>query len=210
MSKVCFLDNDILVKLVACNLFDKAISILDIDRSNLIVLPSARHYFKRSKSAKRKYPENIRLKVTEIANGCKTVNPSTQDAISEVEILQKYENIDNGEALLVAATREEEYFWLTTGDKRFLRALTNSELDLIVSRLQGRVICLEQLIRQLIYVKGFEEILINVLPARKYDKSLETIFGSGEKSTRDNVLYSLESYIEDLRKDTKEILRNIW
>ena len=210
MSAVCFLDNDVLAKLVACGLYDEAIEILNLNESDLRVLSSAQYYFMRSKKAKAKYPESIRSKVVEIAKSCQIINPSTTEALNEVEKLQQYEGIDNGEALLIAATREEEYFWLITGDKRFLRTLaSSSDLHSIVSRLQGRVICLEQLIQQLIVKQGFDKTLMNFVSAKKYDKSIQSIFGSGEKSTKDNVLSSLEYYIEDLRKDTKGMLKNI-
>lgn len=210
MSKVCFLDNDILIKLVVCNLFDEAIATLGVHLSDLRVLPSARYYFKRSRSAKKKFPEEIRLKVTEIANSCQTIERSEKSVLDEIGILQKYEDIDDGEATLVAATKDEESFWLTTGDKRFLRALASSpELYFIVSRLQGKVICLEQLIRQVIYTQDFQQTLLSILPARQYDTSLKSIFGSGENSTKDNVLSSLEAYIEDLIKDTNGMLRDM-
>lgn len=206
MSSVCFLDNDIFLKLVACDLFDEALEILNIKESDLRVLPSARYYFRK----KKRYPEALRIKVTETAQHYQTIIISSSEAINEVEKLQKYESIDDGEAILVAATREEESFWLITGDKRFLRTLANSpELDLISSRLQGKVICLEQLIRKLIFKQGFNKTLTNVLPARQYDTALKSIFGSGKQCTKDNVLKSLEAYIEDLRKDTKEIMRDI-
>jgi hypothetical protein len=206
LSTVCFLDNDIILKLIACNLLDESVKILNLNESDLRVLPSLKYYFNK----KKRYSEEIRIKIKNVANRYQTINSNTPGAIQEIDQLLKYEDIDNGEALLIAATREEESFWLTTGDKRFLRALANSpELISIVSRLEGRVICLEQLIRQVIYKQGFQPTLVNILPARQYDTSLKSIFGSGENSTKDSVLSSLDYYIEDLRKDTKGMLRNI-
>ena len=213
MSKVCFLDNDILVKLVACNLFNEAIATLNVQQSNLMVLPSARYYFERSKRAKRRYPENIRLKATEIANSCQTIEQLETSVLNEIGILQQYENIDDGEATLVAATRGKNCFWLTTGDKRFLRTVANSfELDFIVSRLQGKVICLEQLIFNVIHKQGFIKTLTRIVSnndARQYDTALKIVFGSGDKSTKNSVISSLNYYIEDLRKDTQGMLGNL-
>lgn len=206
MSSVCFLDNDIIKKLVACNLFDEAIETLNINHANLRVLPSARYYFRN----KKQYPKELRTKIAETAKRYQTIVITDYQAIEEVEKLQQYEGIDNGEAILVAATREEESFWLTTGDKRFLRTLSNfSDLSPIESRLQGRVICLEQIIRQVIYKQDFRQTLTKILPARQYDTSLKSILGSGKKSTKDNVLSSLEAYIEDLRKDSNGMLADL-
>lgn len=207
MSTVCFLDNDIILKLVACNLFYDAIETINVSQSDLRVLARAKFYFKNSKRAKKHYPEEIRLKATGIANRCQTVNQNTEEAINELAILQQYEGIDDGEALLVAATREEKSFCLTTGDKRFLRTLANTpELTSISSRLHGRVVCLEQIIYKLINTEGFEKTLGNILPARQYDTALKSVFGSGEKATENNVLNSLENYIQDLRKETGKLL----
>lgn len=208
MSRLCFLDNDIILKLTACELFDEAINILNIEEDNIRVLPSARYYFKNARRAKKLDPENIRNKVTVIANRYQTIDIVTTEARQEINKLQSYEGIDDGEANLIAATREVNAFWLTTGDKKFLKTLASyDELKIIRLRLQGKVICLEQLIRQLIYAKGFELTLLKVLPARQYDTAFKAIFGSGEQSTKNNVFDSLESYIEDLRTSTKGILR---
>lgn len=208
MSGICFLDNDIILKLTACSLFDDAISILNIKRDNLRVLPSARYYFKNSRRAKKLYPENIINQVTAIANRYQTIEIVTKEALQEINKLQSYEGIDDGEANLIAATREINAFWLTTGDKRFLKTVASyDELAIIRDRLQGKVICLEQLIRQSIRIKGFEFILPKVLLATQYDAALKVIFGSKEQSTENNVLNALDSYIRDLDTSTKGILR---
>lgn len=208
MSRICFLDNDIILKLTACDLFNEAISILNVNRDNIRVLPSARYYFKKSRRAKKLYPENIRNKVTTIASRYQTIEIETKEALQKINKLQSYEGIDDGEANLIAATREINAFWLTTGDKRFLKTVASyNELATIKSRLQGKVICLEQLILQLICIRGFEFILPKVLLATQYDAALKAIFGSQELSTENNVLNALDSYIKDLNTSTKDILR---
>lgn len=44
MPPVCFLDNDIILKLATCNLFSEAISSLGLDETDLRVLESRNTY----------------------------------------------------------------------------------------------------------------------------------------------------------------------
>ncbi|RUT03826.1 hypothetical protein DSM106972_047400 [Dulcicalothrix desertica PCC 7102] len=114
--------------------------------------------------------------------------------------------------ILISATKQEESFYLTTGDKRCITALANStepSLVAIRERLAGKLVCLEQLILKIINVEGFEVTLIKVLPAREYDKALKAIFGSGERCTQDNVLMALGAYIQDLRDNAHGLLSEI-
>ena len=52
MGITCFIDNDVILKLVTCDLFDEAIAAFEIDRSNIHVLESARFSFKRGNTPK--------------------------------------------------------------------------------------------------------------------------------------------------------------
>ena len=60
MSSVCFLDNDIIHKLVALELFDDAIDVLQISRSQLQVLPTAKYWFQGQKKKARQYSKTAR------------------------------------------------------------------------------------------------------------------------------------------------------
>lgn len=71
------------------------------------------------------------------------------------------------------------------------------------------MICLEQVIKKIIYRQGFENTLTKVLPARQYDKSLNAIFGSRKKCTQDNVITSLDAYIQDLRSNSGKLLADL-
>jgi C4-dicarboxylate transporter len=49
LRRVCFLDNDIILKLVACNLFSEAIRSLNLVESDLRVLSDAKYVFRNSR-----------------------------------------------------------------------------------------------------------------------------------------------------------------
>lgn len=121
--------------------------------------------------------------------------------------MQKIEGIDQGEAFLISATAREKSFYLTTGDKRCIRALAKApEIESIQQRLVGRVICLEQVIKKIIEFQGFNNTLTKILPVTNYDTALKSIFGSGSNCTQKNVMLSLDNYIQDLRNSSGNLL----
>lgn len=203
MPPVCFLDNDIILKLATCNLFSEAISSLGLDETDLRVLESAKYVFLRNRKVKNKYPQSIRDNTILIVDRCQKIQPEISEEVGQLQI----EGIDPGETTLISATKGVESFYLITGDKRCLIALAEaSQLVEIRQRLLGRVICLEQIILKLIETQGFNEVLVKVLPGREYDTALKAIFGSGEKATQENVLQMLEGYIGELRIKTSGLL----
>ncbi|WP_460207312.1 hypothetical protein [Scytonema sp. NUACC21] len=200
------MDNDIILKLVACSLFEEAVTCLGVAETDLRVLSDAKYVFRKSRRIAQKYPQAIRDSAILIVDRCTKIQPAPSEELQELEV----EGIDPGERILISATKYETSFYLTTGDKRCLTALAAAtQLVEIRQRLIGRVVCLEQLILKLIDQKGFDEVLAKVLPAREYDTALKAIFGSGEKATQESVLQALEGYIEDLRKRTEGLLANL-
>lgn len=203
-----FLDNDVIIKLAASNLFWDATTCLGFQPTDLRVLGTAAWVFKNNKRLAKIYPQSIRDSAISIVKQCQTANIASHQ---NLEILTKIEGIDPGEAtLIVAATIQDSSCYLATGDKRCLMALSAApELANIRLRLNGRIICLEQVIKNLINTRGFQYVLSQVITAREYDKSLKAIFGSGKDSTPDNVAIALEGYIQELRKNAPGLLAEI-
>lgn len=216
MRPKCFLDNDVILKLAACNLFSQAISSLGCDETDLRVLTSAKSVFRKNREIQKTYPEKIinsAIAIVEKYPNISLVAPNEALAeiqLNEIDQLQTIEGIDPGEQIIISATRFEKSFYVTTGDKRWTTALTNTpQLAKIRERLIGRVICFEQLIFKLIETQGFDEVLAKVLPARYCDTALRAAFGSGEKCAEENVKLALQGYIEHLQNETKGLLANL-
>lgn len=205
MSPVCFVDNDVILKLVACNLFWEAVGVLGLTSDDLRVRASTKYYFRKKPKI---YPQAVREQAIAVVEQCQLIDDPPIN--EELQILQQIEGIDPGEGVLIVATQPEPSFYLMTGDKRCLEALaTAPQLVEVRQRLEGRVVCLEQLILRLIETQEFSKILTLVLPAREYDTALRAVFGSGERATRDNVLLGLREYIQDLRSKTEGLLVDI-
>ena len=68
-------------------------------------------------------------------------------------------------------------------------------------RVQGRVVCFEQMVRRLIERFGFAYVLAKVVPIMfGHDTAMRVAFGSGVHSTEANTVAALQSYIDELRR----------
>ena len=198
------MDNDVILKLVACNLFWESVGVLGLTSDDLRVRATTKYYFRKKP---KRYPLAIREKAIAVVEQCRLIDEILIN--EELQNLQ-IEGIDQGEGILIASTQTESSFYLATGDKRCLCAVATAPgLVEVRQRLEGRVVCLEQLILKLVETQEFEDILTKVLPAREYDTVLRAVFGSGERATRNDVLLALNGYIENLRSETKRLLADI-
>jgi hypothetical protein len=57
-----------------------------------------------------------------------------------------------------------------------------------------------------ILLRGFDVIKIKIIPFKEFDTSIRAIFGSGDLSNLENVELALNSYINDLRNRTANLL----
>jgi hypothetical protein len=198
----CFLDNDIILKLSAFNVFEEAIASLDLDWQQLRVMDTAYYVFQGNRQIVAKYSEEIGQRAIAVTQRCEAI---AIDASDEFLLLRDF--IDIGEASLIAATGKEETFFFTTGDKRCLEALANNpSLSSVHDRLCGRTICLEQLIYRLIMSQGFEVIQKKIVSAYDCDRAIKNIFGVSTFADESTVITNLQSYINDLQLRSRGLL----
>jgi hypothetical protein len=198
----CLTDNDVILKLAACDLLEDALIALQVTKDNVYISSTTRFSVV---SQARKLGPNVTTRVTNFLNGIKTIDWDIPS--EEVSLFEDAIDIDVGEAILFAATAAVSQFRLITSDKRSLRALTQSEeFANIVNRLKGRVVCLEQLIQQCINHHGFDSVKNRIVPARECDTALKAIFGSGLQASEGGVKEGLESYIYNLRSSVGDLL----
>jgi hypothetical protein len=200
---ISFIDNDALLKLTAYDLFWDAIALLGVQPTDIRVLASTEFVIRRNKSIKQQYSEEVRTKALSLVKGIVKVEADQANPFLSLQVA----GLDPGELTLIHAVIAEPSFYLATGDKRCLRALVNTpELVTARQKLNGKVVCVEQLIAELIAVKGFEAVKQKVVPARDCDTALKAAFGSGDRAQEDNVLWALEQYIQELRRDCPNLL----
>ena len=209
MAKVCFLDNDIIRKLIAFGLFEEAIATLQITKAELRVLSTAKFVFRKEQNKQKRHTPKVWAEIIELVESCSTISETTYD-LAEIKQLEQFRNvIHEGEATLILATRGEIDFLLLSGDKNFMKALALIPDRTIYNRLCGRVVCLEQFVLKLIEVKDFIWVKERVLPERDCDGALKACFGSGEQATEANVRETLISYIKEVTDAAPNLLMNL-
>lgn len=140
---ICLADNDVIFKLAAYDLLDRALHVLGLSRDDVFVLNTIKYQLQKQRSRTKleaKYgPEGVSralefvLSVHEIDSA-----PDPDDHA----ILSVIEGIDIGEAVIFATISTMTGSVLLMGDKRALKALCSSETcSSICARLKGRVIC---------------------------------------------------------------------
>lgn len=192
-------DNDIVEKLAVCNLLDDTLASFEATRSDVYVIPTLRHRIGgkvRTKAEKRLGSEAVER----ILNFLDEVQVIKEYSAEDHQLLDDVVGIDPGETILLAATAVFPDCRLLTGDKRCLRTVaTCPECESIARRIQGRVVCFEQVLCHLIDHFGFDHVLAKVVPVLSCDNALRAAFGSGIQSTKANSVACLQSYIGELR-----------
>jgi len=205
------LDNDIILKLTTCGLFEKTLNTFGVEINQVKILETFQYKFKRQPQQKRKrnpvkYNLEDALSVVETCDKISINNINQEDFIQ----LQKIEGIDIGEAILLSYVRylnkQNNLSYLLTGDKRCLKNLNVPETNQITGYLEGKTWCLEQLILKDIEIYGFNCIQEKVYPFRDCDTNLKLIFGYSRESAEQQVREALATEIRQLRKETGNLL----
>ena len=119
--------------------------------------------------------------------------------------------VDEGEIRLLVAARQQPGALIISGDKRFIEVLGNAPaLEEYRKALASRVLCLEQVVRKMISVHGFETVRDRIVPALEHDTAMRAVFGSAAESTAGSVAEGLNAYEADLRKKAGGVLAPGW
>lgn len=222
------LDNDIILKLATCDLFNETLTTFEINATQIQILGSFKYKFASDRQIKRKrgdlanndYTQYDVKKALEIAENFATLSEHNSDIDKNIysKLINyskisndKKDKIDIGEAILISHISylsQQGYTnnYLLTHDKCCLRALIKSGFTDIIENLDGRIWCLEQLILKYIEEFGFDIVQPKIYPVRDCDKNIKMIFGYSIEASEDVVKESLEKEIMVLRQDTGNLL----
>lgn len=207
-----YLDNDVILKLAACDLLDSFLSALGVDPEMVRVTAQAKFQIpgcRRKREKIDRYGTDGLERAASFIGSIQSMEESEPRAL-RANALAVNPGIDDGEALLAAAAAALEESNLVTGDKRFIRALAAAEdAEDIRRALRGRMICLEQAVLLCIDHVGFTEVRRRVVPVLGCDNTLRAAFGSGERAEEDTVRSTLVEYIRHLANDVGPLLRHI-
>ncbi len=121
---ICLVDSDVIYKLAMCNLLDDTLAALDLARTDVYVLPTAKYKFsvaRRPGTGERRYGAEVFARIRDFLGSVREIDVAGLS--EELQLLASIDGIDAGEAILFAATAEFDQYLLATGDKASLRAL---------------------------------------------------------------------------------------
>jgi hypothetical protein len=214
------IDNDIIKKLATFDLFDETIKLFEASSAEIRVLATAKYKFQgdlaKLEKGKLRQPE-IRLvnyqRTIELAKTLPQINQAEVDS-DLFQQLSTFEGIDAGEAVLTTYLAQflqkgdaVEAFILT-GDKRYLKALAQVALPGLQVLFANRFWCLEQLILRNIHEYGFDAVRDKIVPVKGCDNACKAVFGSGDRTTKENVFAAIAVYIKTLRAETGDLLHS--
>jgi hypothetical protein len=207
-------DNDILLKGVCYGLLDDLFSLNVTSIGMLGILGAAR--FVVTKKIRRRaltHDEESAIKSLEDFIQRVTVVEPTSDEqclAAEFELAAQRAGValDIGESQLCAVLIVRAVRQLYTGDKRAIHAMQELlEVDTRLRPLCGKVNCLEQLVLQSITEGNVARFRASVCAEPKIDLALTICFSCSSRDVPlEDICYALNSYINDLRKDARQIL----
>ena len=169
-------DNDILLKLARCDLFQEFFEAFNLRPGDIRILKTARFSTKSNKH-RRKLGEEAFARLATFLNQVADI-----DAIPDQETIaaltdQNDKNIDAGEAVLFAVCPLIPESFILTGDKKSLVGLASAAKEdaacrTIAISLAGRVICFEIVLMRVLNRFGFEAIRQKLIVGRECDGGL--------------------------------------
>lgn len=202
-------DNDVLLKLAACDLFNEAFGALGGTYQDVRTLPTARYVFHAGKPAKslKRWGPDITRRFGQFFRTAQAIDwvDETHPAAAELGAIDA---IDAGEALLFAAAIERDDSLVLTGDKRCLKAMMQSpSCSATRDSLAGRVVCFEQIIRKSVDARGFAQCCRRLSDGATSvdEKMLLNCLGSPPHEEA-RFLAAIDGYIARIRVDTAGLL----
>lgn len=190
-----FLDADALSKLAHWNILPVLPQLLGIPWDQVTTISSLRYRAMGavSKPDKKLFhtSEAAQIAVDFIAKMATCPSPAAE----VVEAFSKVPQIDAGEAVLFSLVMAHSHSRLLTGDKRALRALAKHEL---AANFDGKIICVEQILKLALDTHGREWLISSVGPQAQIDKAAVIILGSRQDAPIEHIHEALGSYITEM------------
>ena len=201
---ICFPDTNVVFKLAGFDLLDEALSVLSAAPQDLFLLQETRQMCSGNKMReeyRRQAVTRVEALIYRAGSKSADINPD------ELVLLSETDGIDGGEAILFAATRSHTEFIVVSDDKNSLRALAEEpECELIFERIQGHVVCIEDLLLRIIAKYSYERIRPKLLLAQHCVKALSQTLGTNQHAGQVQVESALQNAMERLSLETNYIL----
>jgi hypothetical protein len=206
MAKV-LLDNDVLSKCAMYSLLDEVAAIFGETLTDIGILGSARFVLtpKRLKSSS-DGPDAAHKRLLDFIGKTQTIEPSEEETalaiVLEKAAIEEDVQLDAGESQLCAVAITRASNWISTGDKRAIKAIET--LRSVVTKLKAldhKIICLEMLIAALVKDHGHGAIRFKVCGSKGADGALEVCFQChNSEAEAGEIDKGIKSYVNALRR----------
>ncbi|MCE7984950.1 MAG: hypothetical protein DYG89_27570 [Caldilinea sp. CFX5] len=194
-----FIDNDIFILVAGAGLLEEAVTALGFTFADVYRLEALPFVVSSGKRQSR-FPVEV---VESVLQQCQQVNVLRErpsDALLQMFVATPA--VDAGEAVLYALVAEQPSAFLTSGDKRAMRAIAQEPtLSAIRTAVAGRVICLEALLLKLIKARSVATVGAALTPVLPLNTMLRAVFTSNSIAQPTECIQALTSYQQMLRKE---------
>ncbi len=206
MTQQILIDNDALLKLARYGLLDEVVAVFGCSSNDIYVLATAKYsLLPTGNRLRRCQDEESAARLEAFLRNSQSLNAGLADP-DMFDQLNNIQNIDAGEALLLAVGATNLDTLVITGDKRCLVALcSHNSVTHIFEALVGRVVSMEVLFLHLVDYQ-FSHVQERVRSNLNVDKALSNVFGVTTPSNIDSVREGLISYIRHLHNVTGFLL----
>lgn len=201
------LDNDIIKKMVAMGVLEDALALFGATLADVRVLVSCQYrMLKKEARRRREFGDELYEQLAQLLPTLTTLPALADSAL--VDQLVTVPGIDVGEAELLAAMVEDPSAILLTGDKRFLKALSESpELASVRTAVRNRVCCLEAVMQAVLdATDDYQELSTRVRAGTGHDKTMKVCFGQASAKTRDHSVAALRVEVQAIQTYANAVL----
>lgn len=207
-------DNDIMLKGACYGILSRLVSCIPASADTVGSLGAARYVVTAAirRQALNGDARTAEARFLEFLARAQTIEPS-QDEVAfaaELEFHAQRENLplDAGESQLCAVLIHRELPAMATGDKRAIASIEKLlDVEPKLGFLAGRLVCLEQLVLQLLTEVGLDELRSAICGEPAVDKALALCFSCSSPSIPESsCAEGLRSYIRDVRASAERVL----
>ncbi|WP_273383707.1 hypothetical protein [Actinobacillus porcinus] len=188
-------DNDILVKLGLLGLLPDFLKLLGVE-NNQVYITESTVYSLLAQLKKYTKDSDIHRVVLELVTQFQKISSI------DIRLLEQFStvsDIDSGEAILATKMIENPSAYLATGDKRFLRAIKQTDFS---KNFENRVYTFELVLLLLVESIGYERVKSKILETSQlFDKPLDGLSKLAFRvdSTKDSDIECLISFTKDIQ-----------
>lgn len=203
-------DNDILLKLARCDLFDEFLTAFGVTAAEVLILKTARFSVTSAKHRKRIGDASF-ARLTSFLASLADIDTAPDPAAIAALTEQTDKNIDAGEAVLFAVCPLVPGSVIVTGDKKSLAGLSAAGAEeatcaALCHSLAGKVFCFEQVLARVLDRFGYDAVRQKLIDGRECDRGLALWLGSGLDATEAGFREGLDSHLRALLATTRDLL----